>query len=749
MILVVGFLIVLFILVPADFWQHPRNDANYEGFDRTLTYLSPSSAAQISGDTLSLSASPPTESSANLLTTPLSKFNISLDVQTRDNQSAGEPLRIGIWSPWTGSGYFLAFGPSPENSIVSDYLIRGQPGRTLQGGHSVRVRTLGAYEVGNTYHLEFWVDRLAGSVIARASGGSLSVADRLPAVNAADLFKSVTLSVTASRSGTAGSAAVLRGYRVTLPHQRFFADKIEDPRAAAITWILLALAGLLTLVTAAGLLLKTAAPTLVGLKIAANQASRALVHRKPWILAGVAVTALYVVPNVLLFRLGGHPFDISSERVYAHVAGQYGPVHLYYLPNIAGIPAIWKGVPYSNAPFPYGPTFAYLFGGIGWISSLIFGPSLSLTSIDADYVIKGVNVAFGLGDALLIYAILKRLKVAQKWSLIGAGLFLFNPAVWFSMSVWGQTHVISLFFVLLAVWLAERAAPMGAWMALAAASLTRPQMLVFAFLLGIVFLRKFPWRQNLFAVSWTAILTFLLLAPFTLATSPSLPVDVLANDLRIQEGGSNDVQPPTVSQDAYSIWPLVTYVAHGTSGLERAFTPGSAQVAGSLTYQRLSQVLTIVAMLFVGWVLLVRRRGKDAVDDYLPVVTLGLVAFLMLTTGLVATYFVLALPFLLLCRRWLGTTAYLFIVVSWTITTFVPMFGDMGLSISRLDYPLLSPAHNPITLFFVKLYAWDRFMTVGIVANLCAMILLGFLALRSLRMSLPTKSPGVTTAQAR
>ena len=748
MIPLLACLVILLILVPADFWHHPRNDVVYAGFDRTLTYVSPSSAARISGETLTISASPLSESSANLLTTPLSKFNISLDVQIRDNQANGVPLRIGIWTPWTGRGYFLTFGPAPENLIVSDYLTGGQPGRTLQGGRNVRTRELGAYAVGDMYHVEFLVDRLAGVIRARASGRGLSADDSLPAVNAQDLFKSVRLSVTASRSLGASGTVVLQGYRVTLPHQTFFADKIDDVRAETITLLLLALAGLTILGTAASLMRQQAFAG-GALNTAANRARAAIAQRRRSILAVVALVTLYVVPNVLLFRLGDHPFDMASEKVYAYVAAHYGLVHLYYLPNLAGIPAVWNGVPYSEAGFPYEPVLAYVFAASGWINTLIFGPTVSLASIDMDYVIKAVNLAFGLSDALLIYLILKRLKVTQKWSLIGAGLFLFNPAVWFSMSVWGQTHVISLFFVLLAVWFAERGVPVWAWMALGAACLTRPQMLAFGFLLGIVFLRKFSWRTNLFAVSWTAILTFLLLAPFTLATSPSIPVDVMVNDLRIQEAGGNDVLLTTVSQDAYSVWPLVTYVAHGTSGLERAFTPSSTPLVGPLTYQRLSQIITIAAMLLVGGVLLGRRRRRDDAGEYLPLVALGIVAFLMLATGLVATHFLLALPLLLLCRRWMGKTAYFFIVLTWTVTTFVPMFGDLGVAISRLDYPLLSPAHNPITLFFVKLYAWDRFITVGIVANICAMILLGFLALRSARAATPTKPPVAITARVR
>ena len=740
---------MLLILLPAEVWRHPANDATYTGFDRTLTYLSPGSDARISGGTLSLSAGPSSESSANLLTTPLSKFDVALDVQIHDHEFAGVPLRIGVWSPWTGSGYFLTFGASPGNRIVSEYLVKGQPGRTLNHGLSLRTRDLGSYATNTTYHLELLVDRAAGVIKARVSDSGLSAVDSLPTGNVRDLLKSVRLSLTASRSGAGGGTANLQGYKVTLPHQRSFADKIDDPRASAITLILLALAASVAIGMATSLLRGKADVALGALKLGANRARRSLVRQRQSILIAAVVAGLYFVPNLLLFRLGGHPFDMTNEKVYSYVAAHYGPPHLYYLPSLVGIPSVWNGVPYSEAAFPYGPALAYVFTAIGWISHLVFGPAATLTNLDMDYVIKAVNLVFGLADASLIYLILKRLNVTQKWSLIGAGLFLFNPAVWFSMSVWGQTHVISLFFLLLAVWFAERAAPVWAWMALAAACLTRPQMLVFSFLLGIVFLRKFSWRRNLFAVSWAAILTFLLLAPFTLATSPSLPVDVMLNDLRIQEAGGNDVQLTTVSQDAYSVWPLVTYATHGKLGLERAFTPSSASLAGPITYQRFSQFLTIAAMFLIGGVLLIRRKLTTDPGEYLPVVALGVVTFLMLTTGLVATHFVLALPFLILTRRWLGNTTYLFIVLIWTITTFVPMFGDMGVAISRLDYPLLSPAHNPVTLFFVKLYAWDRFITVGIVANICALILLGIVALRSGRSAATTQSPVAVTAKAR
>jgi hypothetical protein len=257
-------------------------------------------------------------------------------------------------------------------------------------------------------------------------------------------------------------------------------------------------------------------------------------------------------------------------------------------------------------------------------------------------------------------------------------------------------------------------------------------MVVFGLLLGIVFLRKFSWSENLYAFSWTVILNFALWAPLTLASSPSLPVDILVNNLHVQEGGGNQATLSTVSQDAYSVWPLITYLFHGASGTVRAFTPSSDLIAGGLSYQRLSQILAVLALACVSGALLFIKRAAFLSGAYIPLVAAGVMSFLMLLTGVVATHFLLALPLILLCRRWIGGTAYAFVVTIWTITTLVPMFGDMGAVLITQDYPLLAPAHNAVTKVFVDLYVWDRFITVGVVANVCALVWIAVLSFRPL-----------------
>ena len=719
--------------IPAATWRHPSVDFVQTGFDPNLAYQYPSGEVTPEVATITAPFGPSSSlASINLLATPLKVFSAAFDVTVRQAQSDSIPFRIGVWSPWTGAGYFLEFAGG-QNTIETQVLIQGQIGRTLTAGHVTRTDRIGSYFAGQPYHVQIAVDKTK-AITMSIVGAGVDAQDSATTVDIPDLFGSSRVALTVSvLAPLVTTGATLTNYSLTLPHQRYWADKVDDEGVRTAQIGLLMLAILLVAATATTRLWRR---TRDGPRPAFAQRFRGIataisVRRKPVaiiLLAGIA----YLAGNFLLFPLGGHPFDFGNEKVYAYVARVYGPVQLYYLPNVVSLAHIWGGVPYVEAAFPYEPVSAYLYTAIGWLGSLLLAGAgaLALDSVRLEYLMKAINVAFGLADSALLFLILRQIGTSMRWSLVAGGLFLFNPAAWFSMSVWGQTHVISLFFVLAAVLLAEKRMPTWAWIALALACLTRPQMLVFGLLLGIVLLRKFTWRQSVSALSWTAILVFLVLSPLTLATSPSLPVDIMLNNFHIQEAGGNEVALTTVSQDAYSIWPFVTYVAHGASGLARAFTPSSAALVGSLTYQRLSQILTIAAILSVSAALVFRRRAALNSGGYLPLVAFGIASFLMLLTGVVATHFLLALPFLLLCRRWMGTTAYFYVAAIWTVTTLVPMFGDMGVVISQQDYPLLAPASNVVTRFFVYLYSWDRFITVAVIANVCALVWLAFLTVR-------------------
>lgn len=700
------------MLVPPSLWSVPTYDAIYTGFDPNLMYSSGS--VRMTSSTLELRAASGSDASANLLTTPLQHVAASLDASVMESNRATEPLRIGVWTPWSDSGEFVVFGPQPQNSIAVERIDEGIPSKTLVGGQ-VSSSVIGHYALGSIYHLSFDIDDVRRVITVSVSGTDGTHGQgTLTSQQSPKTFARVQVNLTASSLPDVGSSRiVLSNFMLRLYHERVWASKTNDPRAI---WLLSLLGGAGLLAILLALVPRLVAAARAGLSVR----FRALRLTPPVI----ALVAVYLVGNAALFPLGTHPFDMGDQQLFAYVARSYGTDQLFFLPNVVSLASVWGGVPYGEFAFPYEAVTAYLSTATGWLASVLFagGGIFTLADPRLVYLIKSINVVFGLADSVLIYSILKRIGTSRRWSIIPAALFLFNPAVWFSMSVWGQTHVISLFLVLVAIYFLERQSSLWAWMFLALACLTRPQMLVFGLLLGIVFFRKFTWRENLSAISWTVIAMFVILLPLTLRTDPSLPLDVTLHNLGVQEGGGNNPAVTTVSQGAYSIWPLVTYIVTGASGTVRAFTPSAAKLIGSFSYQQAGQVLTLAALLVVAGALWVRRRTAAQPGGYLPLVTLGIVSFLMFLTGIVSTHFLLALPFLLMCRRWMSAPSYFFAVTVWSLTTLIPMFGDMGATLANHPEQLLSPDHNSFTRAVISLYSWDRFITAAIVANLCVVV---------------------------
>ncbi|HLJ69357.1 MAG TPA: hypothetical protein VKX16_18535 [Chloroflexota bacterium] len=738
-------LIAIFTLIPAEVWAHPAVDQEYRGFDPNLIYVSSGGGAAVMAtrDSVELSAPLGTAPVVTFMTTTLQRVQVGFDVTIVEESGTTLPLRIGVWSPLKATGYFIDFTPAPSRSIAVESITGGSVGKALDGGVVARSAILGTYSAGTKYRVTLLMDRAQGMIAYQVSShGEVIGRDSVNRQTFPAIFVPVRLALTAtSVAGTGSSDVILQNYTLALLHERFWTSRVVDAKAQVILIALAAAALLLVALTViegrlsiAGAL-KRASLAAGGLRPAVLRPGATTVL----VLCGVAV---YIAGNAFLFRFAGHPFDMGGERIFAYVAHAYGPSQLYYLPNAVTLAPIWGGIPYLEAADPYGPVNTYLFSAIGWLNGILFGGDgpWSSGSLRLEALIKGTNVLFGLGDAVLIYVILGRTRLAHRGRLIGTGLFAFNPAVWFSMSVWGQTHVISVFFVLAAIWFLESGLVAWSWGGLIAACLTRPQMLVFALLVGIVLVRRFGWRTNVGALSRAIVPTYLLLVPLMTATSPSLPVDLVVNNFRVQEAGGNDPSVTTVSQGAYSIWPLVTYVTHGASGLNRIYAPSLAGLIGPLTYQRASQILTFLAMVVVIWAL-VRLRGVAlGSGGYIPAVALGIVAFLMLLTGIVSSHFLLALPFVVLCRRWMDPAVHLVVVGIWSVTTLVPMFGDMGVILSPGNQ-LLAPAYKPITDFMIRTYAWDRFISAGVIANICALAWLGYVAIRR------AMSPSASTRQ--
>src|SRR5450759_5719115 len=166
---------LLFTVTPAEFWKAPVNDAVYHGFDPNLVYANPDAngSVVVTPELIDLRSNGGSVPSALLATTLLPKLSLSVSVSVLDNAGAQQPLRIGIWSPWTSTGYFVTFGSAPSNPIVGETVSNGTPASTLLDGRVLHSTLLGHYKVGDSYAVSLSIDKSSGviaSTVTSADG---------------------------------------------------------------------------------------------------------------------------------------------------------------------------------------------------------------------------------------------------------------------------------------------------------------------------------------------------------------------------------------------------------------------------------------------------------------------------------------------------------------------------------------------------------------------------------------------------
>lgn len=161
----------------------------------------------------------------------------------------------------------------------------------------------------------------------------------------------------------------------------------------------------------------------------------------------------------LLFVFGTYHPDLNNHLDWGKKFWRYGPKEFYNF-------GFWSGC-WPNQP----PGTMYLWAGISKINDFIFEtawqinlgipafPSKAIPFLETKLypaLIKLPSVLAEIGIGWLIYRILLFLGLKEKKALVGAAFFLFNPAVFYNSSIWGQTDSLINFFMLLAIFLLIR-----------------------------------------------------------------------------------------------------------------------------------------------------------------------------------------------------------------------------------------------------------------------------------------------------
>jgi len=166
------------------------------------------------------------------------------------------------------------------------------------------------------------------------------------------------------------------------------------------------------------------------------------------------ILAAFILRLVLVFISGYHP-DILNHLDWGIKLWQYGPKDFYE--------QIFWGFSWPNQPLGS----VYLFGAVAKLYQIIFSslfwlnakislfPSFIFPFLERKLHIILLKLPFitaDLGLGWLIYQIVLKTTRKKKQALLGAGIFLFNPALIYNSSVWGQTDSLINLLALFGIW---------------------------------------------------------------------------------------------------------------------------------------------------------------------------------------------------------------------------------------------------------------------------------------------------------
>lgn len=733
-----GVCILMLMLIPAEAWREPKVDGTYSGFDPRLVsaiergFPDPNEGTvRITDSRLTLEAAPNSRPSAHLATTTFKVFTVAagLSASAVATQADDPPIRFGVWSPRSGTGFFVSVGSETPTTVATEVVHRGQTAQSLLGGDVAR-RERAVLPEGREVRVHFDVNKDQGRMSVVVTEGGLEVLrDELHADDAPALFNSVRLSVTATAVGgdSGGTVLSLSDYRLTLGHQRFWVNLVDDQRLAIAMWLLF---GLSTI--ALGLQAYLAART------TRRWLTREVARKgAAGLLAAALCTAAVIGAARPLVKMPGQVFDQQTERVASTVAASYGIKELYLRANTVPAPDAWRGAPYHEAVFPYGPGLAVYFKAVGELSQM--WPTSNL-----DRVIKAANLAFALMDGLVIFLLLQP-RVSRRWAfLCGAG-FVLNPATLFSAAVWGQTHTVSLLPVLLGLLALQRGRIWVAWVMCILTATTRPQMLIPAAILALLLLRQNGLKRSVHPLALAMCVVWVLAFPILTATAPSVFVDVFRNQVAVQQSGQNEAILTTVSLDAYSVWPLLTLFAEGEHEQGRVFFQSREQLVGPLTYQMVSSLLVLTSLGLLALKVL-RLPPRHSTSDAALLVAAGTVSFLILQTGLAATHFLIALPFLLLVSPYLRRRTAFFLYAAWTVLTVLPMAGSYQFALLSAGASAgVNESFGQLLRGAGETWSRDSTITLGCELALMTMVVLWVVVLRKSR---PSQGPSTLVVAA-
>lgn len=686
-------LAVLILGIIAIPWPTPSRDVQLDRFDPVLVTIDPRGFLQAAGEIsvgpreVRLSTRAHTQPTVHLLTAEIPfAATFSASILNRDSASVF-PLQIKVWNPRVEVAAEAWY--APDGTIFAGIRV---------GDRWERMDRLGGYQVGG---IDTWrIVRTNRQLTFEVSGHSTPATFEVYREKYPALFDPlpVSLTVYASAPDKGFSTAVVRNPHIVVPHQTAYGATVAG------TWF----------------------RPVVGVVALLSLGWVAMWMRRRWkrpmiLWRDLAIVSLLMggslVAGWLVSKTPGQPYDVQSFLVWSHLAREHGLAAVTTYSLVATEHTAHGGQPYAAMTYPYPPLLTYLAWVVGKVAPIGKGEQtfkLLATSI----------VAVG---GVVLYAVLRRLRIAPAVAALAMGVYVLNPAVLFDSAVWGQTDsVVALFLLIGAAGIVLEAPPL-VWVGALLAFLTKQTGGIFAPVILAVGFAKLGPRQMLQVLSPAVLIVFLVLSPaFIAGIHPSaIYQPVITKALGWGTVRSMEAANAVVAQGSFTLWSALVGLVQTQPGASLAFPDFIPSRLGP-SYFILSRVAFALFVALLGLVFF-RRRTAGAGVVFLTIATFG-VGMAVLLTRILPRYFYFGVMFTAASLPWMPRKLGAATLAVLTGTMLTSMWGLLALV--SVWHPGLLPIFDPSRSLFNYVAAWifntDTGPIVGGLMNTAALIALGF-----------------------
>lgn len=315
----------------------------------------------------------------------------------------------------------------------------------------------------------------------------------------------------------------------------------------------------------------------------------------------------------------------------------------------------------------YTPGYLYILSMLGFLKNLLglqndfFYFFLKLPAIIADLIVS-----------LLVYLEIRK-RVSYKSALLGICFLLFNPAVIFNSSIWGQIDSIPSLLMLTSIIALKRKQLVFSSLLFGLALLTKPQAIALAPLMLIFLLDNLTFK-NMLKITIPGILAIFVLS------FPFFPKQTLLNLIQHIINTANEY--PYSSLNAYNFWGLTGFWILDT------------KILAVFSYQIWGYILFAGYWLLIGYLFFVKK-----VSIY-TLATMATLAFFFLPTRVHERYLYPALIFLTLTAFANKSRASIILLTLLSLLHFFNLYY-VYIYYNQFYYKLPSVMYNPTLYNFL------------------------------------------------